>query len=131
MYIPPGFNTINPYFFVKDAERFVTFLVDGFGGVEVLRTVRPDGRIANVQVRIGSSTVMASEAGGSYPPMPAACYLYVEDAHRSMEQALAAGGTLEMEVMDMPYGDRQGGVKDPHDNIWWVSQRLVHAPYSV
>jgi PhnB protein len=130
MYIPPGFNTITPYFFVKDANRFVEFLVNGLGGVEVLRTIRPDGFIANVQVRIGSSTVMASEAGGAYLPMPTACYLYVDDADKSMKKALAAGGVLEMEVADMPYGDRQGGVKDPHGNIWWVSQRLVQAPYS-
>lgn len=130
MYIPPGFNTITPYFFVKGADQFVAFLVKAFGGIEVLRSLRPDGCIANTQVRIGTSTIMASEAGGQYAPMPMACYIYVENADKAMEQALAAGGTLEMEVSDMPYGDRQGGIKDPHGNIWWVSERLVHAPYS-
>ncbi|MBS0306074.1 MAG: VOC family protein [Proteobacteria bacterium] len=130
MYVPPGFNTITPYFFVKGADQFVAFLVKAFDGTEVLRSLRPDGHIANAQVRIGTSTIMASEAGGSYAPMPTACYIYVEDADKAMAQALAAGGTQEMEVSDMPYGDRQGGVKDPHGNIWWVSQRLVHAPYS-
>jgi PhnB protein len=130
MYIPPGFATVAPYFFVADAERFVEFLVKGLGGTEVLRSLRPDGRIANCQVRLGSATVMASEAGGSYPPMPMACYLYVEDAHSSVEKALAAGASLEMAVADMPYGDRQGGVRDPHGNIWWLSQRLVQGPYS-
>lgn len=130
MYIPPGFNTITPYFFVKGADQFVAFLVKAFGGIEVLRSLRPDGCIANTQVRIGTSTIMASEAGGQYAPMPMACYIYVENADKAMEQALAAGGTLEMEVSDMPYGDRQGGIKDPHGNIWWVSQRLVQAPYS-
>lgn len=130
MYIPTGFGTVTPYFFVKDAEQFVSFLVKGFGGTEVLRSLRPDGRIANAQVRIGTSTIMASEAGGSYPPMPTACYIYVENADRAMEQAIAAGGILEMDVSDMPYGDRQGGIRDPHGNIWWVSQRLVQAPYS-
>ncbi|WP_426341058.1 VOC family protein [Pseudoduganella sp. S-14] len=129
MYVPPGFNTITPYCFVRDAERFVAFLVEGLGGQEVVRSKRPDGRIANVQVRIGTSTVMASEASEKYPPMPAAFYLYVEDARQSMARALSAGGKLEMEVGDMPYGDRQGGIRDPHGNIWWISQRLVEAPY--
>lgn len=129
MYLPPGFNTITPYFFVKDAERFAAFLIEGLGGQEVVRSKRPDGRIANVQVRIGNSTVMASEASAKYPPMQTACYLYVEDAQQSMARALSAGGTLEMEVGDMPYGDRQGGVRDPHGNIWWISQRLVEEPY--
>ncbi len=129
MYLPPGFNTVTPYFFVRDANRFVEFLVKGLGGTEILRSLRPDGLIANAQVRIGTSTLMASEAGGAYPPMPTACYLYVDNAERSVQQALAAGGSLEMEIADMPYGDRQGGIRDPHGNIWWISQRLVTSPY--
>lgn len=129
MYIPPGFSTVTPYVFVTGAEQFVSFLVDGLGGVETCRSLRPDGRIANVQVLIGSSTIMASEAGPQYPPMPAAFYLLVEDARASMQRALAHGATLEMAVADMPYGDRQGGVRDAHGNLWWISQRLVEEPY--
>jgi len=30
----------------------------------------------------------------------------------------------------MPYQDRQGGVKDPFENLWWISQRLVDEPYA-
>jgi PhnB protein len=130
MYVPPGFSTVTPYFFVKDAERFISFLVNAFDGAEVLRSLRPDGRIANAQVRIGTSTIMASEATSGLAPMPTACYLYVEDADQTMAQAVASGGTQLSEIRDMPYGDRQGGIKDPHGNIWWVSQRLVKAAYS-
>ncbi len=131
MYIPAGFGTVTPYFFVANAERFVAFLVNGLGGKEVLRSARPDGRIANAQVVLGTSTVMVSESSSKYPPMPASYYLYVEDADATMRSAIANGATVEMEVGDMPYGDRQGGVKDPHGNIWWVSQRIVHEPYTV
>jgi PhnB protein len=130
MYIPPGFNTVTPYHFVRDAERFIAFLVNGLGGEEVCRTMRPDGAVANVQVRLGSSTVMVSEASVHYPAMAAAYYLYVEDADASMQRALGAGAMLEMAVADMPYGDRQGGVRDGHGNIWWISQRTMHAPYT-
>jgi PhnB protein len=130
MYVPPGFGTVTPYFFVRDAERFVEFLVAGLGGRETCRTMRDDGRIANVQVQLGTSTVMASEASGAYGPMPASYYLYVEDADASMARALEHGAALEMAVADMPYGDRQGGVRDPWGNIWWISQRLVDAPYT-
>lgn len=129
MYIPPGFNSVTPYYFVADAERFVAFLVQGLGGEETCRTMRPDGRIANVQVRIGTSTVMVSEATQRYQPMAAAYYLYVEDADLSMQRALACGATLEMPVSDMSYGDRQVGVRDQHGNIWRISQRTVREPY--
>ena len=130
MYIPPGFNTVTPYFFVENAEAFVGFLVNGLGGLEVCRTTRPDGRIANLQIQIGTSTVMVSEATENYRAMAGAYYLYVENADASMARALSHGAVLEMEVGNMPYGDRQGGVKDPHGNIWWISERTVHAPYT-
>lgn len=131
MYIPPGFGTVTPYFFVDDAARFVDFLVQGLGGSETLRSLRADGHIANAQVTLGTSTVMVSESSPQYPAMTGAFYLYVEDVDASMERALAHGATLEMAVADMPYGDRQGGVRDPHGHIWWLSQRTVHEPYSL
>ncbi len=130
MYIPPGFNTVTPYFFVENAEAFVSFLINGLGGAETCRTLRPDGLIANVQVQLGTSAVMVSEATAKYPAMAAAYYLYVESADESMARAIAHGAVLEMEVGDMPYGDRQGGVRDQHGNIWWISQRTVQAPYT-
>jgi len=129
-YIPPGFGAVTPYFFVDDAPRFIAFLIDGLGGQEVLRSMRPDGKVANVQVALHGSTVMVSEASLAYPAMSSSYYLYVVDAQATMRSALAHGATLEMEVGDMPYGDRQGGVRDAHGNLWWISQRTVHAPYT-
>ena len=129
MYIPPGFQTVTPYYFVADAEAFIAFLIAGLGGEESGRSMRPDGCVANVQVRLGTSTVMVSEASTAFPAMASAYYLYVADADASMERALAAGATPVMDVDDMPYGDRQGGVRDAHGNLWWISQRLVDEPY--
>lgn len=129
MYVPPGFNTVTPYYFVSDAEAFVSFLLAGFGGREVCRTMRQDGKIQNVQVQLGTSTVMVSEATSRYPAMASAFYLYVANADQSMKRAIEHGATLEMPVGDMPYGDRQGGVRDRHGNIWWISERTVHEPY--
>jgi PhnB protein len=130
MYVPPGFGTVIPYIFADDAERLVEFMIEGLGGEECLRSLRPDGKIANAQVRIGTATVMISESSPKYPAMPAAYYLYVANAEAAMRHAINAGASLEMEVADMPYGDRQGGIRDPAGNIWWVSQRLVPGPYS-
>ncbi len=130
MYIPPGFNTVTPYFFVQNAETFISFLINGLGGSETCRTMRPDGLVANVQVVLGTSTVMVSEASKGYPAMSGSYYLYVENADASMARAIEQGAVLEMAVQDMPYGDRQGGVRDAHGNIWWISERTVHALYT-
>ena len=74
MLIPPGFNTVTPYFFVDGADRFLIFLVQGLGGVEIGRHMNGD-RIANAQVRLGNSTIMVSEASVGFPAMPASYYL--------------------------------------------------------
>jgi PhnB protein len=72
---------------------------------------------------------MVSEGSPAFPAMPASYYLYVEDADEAMRKAFAAGATKIMDVADMPYDDRQGGVKDPCGNLWWISERLVDGPY--
>lgn len=128
MHIPPGFNSITAYFFVDGADDFIEFLVNGLGGTEILRHMDGD-RVANAQVAINGSTVMVSEATSAFPAMPSSHYLYVADADAAMDKALAAGAEKIMDVSVMPYQDRQGGVRDKHGNIWWLSQRLVDGPY--
>jgi PhnB protein len=126
MYIPPGFNTVTPYCFVADAESFARIPVQELAVTETCRTMRPNGLIQNVQVRLGTSTVMISETTERYQLMAAAYYLYVENIDTSMQRALKQGAIPEMDVGDMPYGDRQGRVRDPRGNIWRFSQRTVH-----
>ncbi len=129
MTAPPGFASVVPYFFVADPDAFIAFLERAFGAVTVGRTARPDGSLANAQIAIGASNFMVSGATPAYPAMAAAYYLYVADADATMRRALAAGARLEMAVGDMPYGDRQGGVRDGAGNIWWISQRLTGDAY--
>jgi PhnB protein len=128
MHIPPGFNTVTPYFFVERAGDFLQFLVQGLDGKEILRHMNGN-RIANAQVRLGTSTVMVSEASHAFPAMSGSYYLYVESADEAVARAIAAGAQEIMAVADMPYGDRQGGVRDKHGNLWWISQRLVPGEY--
>lgn len=129
MYVPPGYGIVSPYLFVDDAVSYVAFLTTAFGAEEKDRTLRGDGRIANSQISFSGTMIMLSEASPDYPASRAAHYLYVADADASMERAVAAGATEILAVADMPYEDRQGGVRDPAGNIWWISQRLVPGAY--
>ena len=97
----------------------------------MFRSLRPDNQIANAQIQLGTSTIMVSESSAQYPAMQGSYYLFVEDADATMANAIANGAVAEMEVADMSYGDRQGGVKDTHGNIWWISQRIVQGPYTI
>lgn len=128
MFIPEGFHTVTPYLFASGAPVLLEFLCAAFGGEEVHCSEREDGSVANAQLRIGSSMMMVSEATDGWPVLPCSFYLYVEDADASVQWALDCGASLEMAVMDMPYGDRQGGVRDPAGNIWWVSQHNLQFP---
>lgn len=129
MHIPDGFAQVTPYVFAQDAAAYMDHVIAALDGVETDRSLRPDGKIANGQIRFGDASIMVSEAGRGLPPSQATFYLYVENADASMKKAIDNGMEKIMDVADMPYGDRQGGVKDIAGNIWWISQRLTPAPY--
>ena len=125
---PPEFTTLFPYFFVDNADGFCRFLIHGLGFEETSRHL--DGaRIANAQLRCSDMHVMVSDAREDFPAMAASYYLYVADADAAMARAIAAGAQEIMAVSDMPYGDRQGGIRDAWGNIWWLSQRLTAGGY--
>jgi uncharacterized glyoxalase superfamily protein PhnB len=130
MYIPEGYGTVFPYMIVDSAEALVDFLSQVFNAKVVGKTVLPNGRAANIRIRIGTSTFMVSEAGdGAMKAMPGAYYIYVEDVDGTFEKAIASGAEKIFEPSDMPYLDRQAGVKDSSGNVWWISRHLVEEPY--
>ncbi|WP_157218787.1 VOC family protein [Flavisphingomonas formosensis] len=129
MHVPEGFGVVTPYIFADGTEEYVRFLEAAFGAREIGRSTAPNGRIANCQLKFSATTIMISEASEQFPATRAAYYLYVADADAAMAKAEQAGAEKIMDVGDMPYGDRQGGVRDPAGNIWWVSQRLTDEPY--
>ena len=130
MLMPPGFTTITPYIIVQEADVYLKFLIQAFAAEEIGTTRRPDGSIANSQIRIGNAMLMLTQSDDFLKVMPAAYYLYVKNADDAMARAVEHGASVIMPVDDMPYQDRQGGVKDPQGNIWWISQRLVEGPYT-
>ena len=128
MIIPEGFARVTPYLFAENAAAYMDHLIAALGGADQGRTMRGD-TLANGIVRFDTASVMISEAGRGFPPSSVSLYLYVGDADAAMAQALEHGMEKIMDVADMDYGDRQGGVKDKAGNIWWLSQRLEDRPY--
>lgn len=60
MYVPPGFTTVTPYFFVANAESFVRFLVQGLGG-----TARDGGQLVVVSDSYFYESNLAPEIAGA------------------------------------------------------------------
>jgi PhnB protein len=49
---------------VSDAPGFIDFLMSAFGAVEIDRTVGQQGRIANAQMRIGTTPIHGRRSVG-------------------------------------------------------------------
>ncbi|MGZ3443461.1 MAG: VOC family protein [Polyangia bacterium] len=121
--IPDGYHTVTPYIIASDAARLIEFLGKAFGA-EVRHKTVEEGRIRHAEVRVGSSMVMISQSIPEYPPTPIHIYVYIEDCDAVFDRAVAAGGTVIMPMKDQDYGDRNGGVKDPVGNSWWIGKRI-------
>ncbi len=122
--IPDGYHTVTPYLMVQGAAKLLDFLQQAFDAKVTERMERPDGVIGHAEVRIGDSMVMLAEASGQWKAMPSAIYLYVNDTDATYKRAVQAGATSVMEPANQLYGDRNGGVKDPTGNLWWIATHV-------
>ena len=122
--IPEGYHTVTPYLVVKGVAKLIDFLKQAFDAKEMHRTTQPDGTIMHAEVRIGDSAVMMGEARNEAQSMPGSIYLYVNDTDATYKRAIQAGATSIMEPADQFYGDRNGGVKDPVGNHWWIATHI-------
>jgi len=120
--IPDGYHTVTPYLTVRGATKFIDFLKQAFGAKLSHEAIkRPDGSIMHAQVLIGDSRVMIAEESEMARATTSTLYLYVPNVDNAYQQAVRAGGQTIMEPMDMFYGDRSGGVKDPSGNSWFIA----------
>jgi len=120
--IPNGYHSVTPYLTVRGASKVIEFLKQAFGAKLSHEPIkRPDGSIMHAQVTIGDSRIMIAEESEMARATISTLYLYVPDVDSVYKQAVKAGGAKVMEPMDMFYGDRSGGVKDPSGNSWFIA----------
>jgi uncharacterized glyoxalase superfamily protein PhnB len=122
--VPDGYTTVTPWLISRDTARLIDYIKEAFGATEISRLTNADGRVEHAEVRIGDAIVMMFDAGPGWPPTPAFLRLYVEDADKVHQRAVAAGGTSVTEVTHLFFGDRVGRVRDPLGNIWWIQARI-------
>jgi PhnB protein len=120
-YLREGFHSLQPYLVVDGAARLIDFMRVAFGAEEKLRVPTPDGKIMHAEVRVGDSIVELADGNDRYRSSTAGLHLYVPDADSVYRRALDAGGVSMTQPVDQPYGDREGGVKDPSGNQWWIA----------
>lgn len=116
-----SYRTVNPYIVADDADAELTFLEAAFGGRTTTCARNDDGSVMHAEIAVGDSLVMLGQASERWKATRAALYLWIDDVDATFAQAKAAGGRVESEPADMPYGHRHGGIVDPAGNTWWIA----------
>jgi uncharacterized glyoxalase superfamily protein PhnB len=105
------------------------FYKRAFGATELSRSPGPDGKIINAQMRIGDSVFMLAEENLEWEapsPLalkgsPVSVQIYVEDADKVFDAAVAAGASVNMAMDDAFWGDRWGSITDPFGHKWSIA----------
>lgn len=125
--IRKGFTTLTPYLVLQNAAGAIDFVKHVFGAEETFRDIGSAGGI-HCEVRIGGSMIMI---GGGGPEVswkgesrPMALHVFVQDTDAVYHRALGAGATSLQSPVDMPYGERNGRVRDAFGNHWYIASPL-------
>lgn len=130
--IPDGYHTVTPYLAVPNAAEAIQWYEKAFGAKERGRMEAPGGAIGHAELEIGDSLVMLSDPfpqASTKPPKELggtsiSVFMYVEDVDAVVKQAVDAGATVLMEVVDQFWGDRVGTVQDPFGHLWAIATHV-------
>ncbi len=122
--IPKGYHSVTPYLIVSDAAKLMEFLTNAFSAKELYRMPGPDGRVAHAEMQIGDSMIMLGQPRNGGAGQRTTLYLYVPDVDATYQQSVKAGGTSIQEPKTQFYGDRNGSIRDPFGNEWYVATHV-------
>ena len=130
--VPKGFQTVTASLIVRNADQAIDFYKKAFGAKELFRMTIPNtNTIMHAEVKIGDSILMITDempqmkclSPQSVGGTSTAFYTYVKDVDKVFNQALAAGATETMPLMDAFWGDRTGQLMDPFGHMWSLATR--------
>ncbi|HXN27326.1 MAG TPA: VOC family protein [Candidatus Acidoferrales bacterium] len=121
-YIRKGFRTLTPYLLVPGAANLIDFYREAFGAEEIFRVARPGSHLVmHAEVRIAGSMLELADATAEFKPRASSNILYVPDVDAVFQRAVQAGATSLAAPAARPWGDRDGAVKDPGGNTWYIT----------
>ena len=129
--IPEGFHTLTPHLTVRDAAGAIEFYKKALNA-QVVNRSDTNGKVMHASLKIGDSILMLNdefpEWGGSLAPRGDASgfaiHVYVENVDKLFAQAVAAGATVKMPLMDQFWGDRYGHIVDPYGFRWALATHM-------
>ncbi|MFB3915512.1 MAG: VOC family protein [Terriglobales bacterium] len=127
--VPEGYHSITPTLICKNCSAAIDFYKKALGAQELFRMNSPDGKVAHAELQIGDSIFFVGDEfdmpGCGRSPQTlggytGSFYIYVPDVDASFNQAVIAGGKVNMPVQDMFWGDRYGSIQDPFGHVWGI-----------
>jgi uncharacterized glyoxalase superfamily protein PhnB len=124
---------LTPHIVVNDARKAIDYYQRVFGAEVCAVHPMPNGKIMHAAIKIGDSTVMLNdefpEMGSPSPATTKAdtcvrLQLYVPDADKVFNAAVAGGAKVIMPLADMFWGDRYGQVVDPFGHHWSIATHI-------
>jgi uncharacterized glyoxalase superfamily protein PhnB len=131
--VPKGFHTLTPHLVVSDSRKAAEFYKRAFGAEILGLSEGPGGKIMHATARIGDSMLMFNDEFPEWnSPSPTmtktdTCVrltLYVADADKVFNDAVAAGSQVLMPLIDQFWGDRYGQIIDPFGHRWAIAQHI-------
>jgi PhnB protein len=128
-----GGHTITAHLVVNDASKAVEFYKNAFGAEILGIHYTPDKKkVMHAEVKIGDSVVMLADEWpdmGSKSPKtlggsPVVLNLFRDNIDQLFEQAVKAGATVTMPLMNQFWGDRYGQLEDPFGHRWALGQHI-------
>ena len=125
-----------PYITVSDAAAAIDFYKKAFGAVELVRHPAPgttkimhchlvvQGGHLMLSDDFSSSMGRKSETPEALGGSPVTFHIHADNADAVWNQAVAAGATVKMPLMDQFWGDRYGQLRDPFGHYWSIGQAL-------
>ncbi|HEY1549324.1 MAG TPA: VOC family protein [Kofleriaceae bacterium] len=118
---------VTPVLTVADVRAAVRWYTDAFGFVEHVKI--GEGHRSQLGLPDGGELIVGEVRPGRRAPTAEArshqIMLKVEDAAAITKRAVELGATLDDELRDYPYGERQATLTDPFGHQWTLTQTLV------
>jgi PhnB protein len=98
---------------------------NGFGAVELLRIVYPNGKILHAEISICGSVVMIGDPDDKLYSEPravgqctASLHIFANDNAALLRRAVDAGAEEIQSPTDLFYGANSASVRDPFGHVW-------------
>jgi PhnB protein len=129
--------TISPHLVVNDAAKAADWYESVFGAEVRGRLEVPGGKLLQVEVRFGNTSVMLADEFpelGVLSPLSVggtATVLHVstDDADALWHRAVESGAEVRQDLHDAFWGERYGQITDPFGHRWGIAQHLRDVPH--